>query len=223
MVLPDCGRGIAPAQGIRDPVAVRILGWLTILLNAVGCGDRAEPPVPEPTTLAAAQEDAFWAVVEEVHAATGYDWEAKEALLTKRLQAMPLGELEAWWRTWDTVHARAYDWGLWAAAYVIHGGCSDDGFSDFRGTIIMLGRKTFEDALRNPDSLLTTARAAGKDLCFESFNYVPMSVWDERTDRPYPESPGSPEEPTGFNWEDEDLPRMVPKLWAEYGWGDKGD
>ena len=37
------------------------------------------------------------------------------------------------------VHAVLYRWDMWAAAYLIGGGCSDDGFIDFRAGLIAQG------------------------------------------------------------------------------------
>ena len=38
------------------------------------------------------------------------------------------------------LHATLYRWDVWAAAYLIGGGCSDDAFIDFRAGIIAQGR-----------------------------------------------------------------------------------
>jgi hypothetical protein len=43
---------------------------------------------------------------------------------------------------WDLM-AESYTNPLWAAAYVINGGCSDDGFDYFRGWLIAQGREVF--------------------------------------------------------------------------------
>ncbi|MFJ4847699.1 MULTISPECIES: DUF4240 domain-containing protein [unclassified Streptomyces] len=69
---------------------------------------------------------------------------------------------------WDLM-AASYRAPLWAAAYLINGGCSDDGF-DFRGWLITQGREVFGRAVSDPDSLagLPAVRAAcaatGPDL-----------------------------------------------------------
>jgi hypothetical protein len=42
---------------------------------------------------------------------------------------------------------------LWAAAYLINGGCSDDGFDYFRGWLIVQGREVFERIVADPDAL----------------------------------------------------------------------
>ena len=46
---------------------------------------------------------------------------------------------------------------LWPAAYVINGGCSDDGFDFFRGRLMLQGRETFRQAVADPDSLADLA------------------------------------------------------------------
>jgi hypothetical protein len=46
---------------------------------------------------------------------------------------------------------RAYPWDLWGAAFVINGGCSDDGCERFRARLIMQGRDVFERALDDPE------------------------------------------------------------------------
>jgi hypothetical protein len=53
---------------------------------------------------------------------------------------------------WDLM-ADSYTNPLWAAAYLINGGCSDDGFEYFRGWLIAQGRVTFERIVANPDAL----------------------------------------------------------------------
>ena len=53
----------------------------------------------------------------------------------------------------NQVNKAAYRWDLWAAAYLINGGCSDDGFDYFRGWLLAQGRRIWEEALADPDSL----------------------------------------------------------------------
>jgi hypothetical protein len=49
--------------------------------------------------------------------------------------------------------ADSYRSPLWAAAYVINGGCSDDGFEYFRGWLIAQGREVYERIVADPDAL----------------------------------------------------------------------
>lgn len=69
---------------------------------------------------------------------------------------------------WELI-ARSYRADLWAAAYIINGGASDDGFDYFRGWLISQGRSVYEAALAAPDSLaelpaVVRAQEIGEDL-----------------------------------------------------------
>lgn len=81
---------------------------------------------------------------------------------------------------WDLVAASCRA-PLWAAAYLINGGCSDDGFDYFRGWLITQGREVFDRAVADPDSLagLPAVRAActgaGPDLDGEATLAI---AWD---------------------------------------------
>lgn len=177
--------------------------------------DASRPAVSEKPDMALYQ---FWALIEDVHAETGFDMETKEARFKARLGELSVEDLRAFRLHFDAAMNRAYDWGLWAAAYVIHGGCSDDSFSDFRSTIIMLGKGAFEAALKDPDSLLEAARASGGDLSHENFAYPISAVWEEKSGKEAIEGrPLQPAEPTGQDWQEEDLPKIVPVLWTAYG------
>ncbi|MER6671597.1 DUF4240 domain-containing protein [Streptomyces sp. NPDC000983] len=55
-------------------------------------------------------------------------------------------------RHWQ-LRDQAYRYDLWAAAYLIEGWWSDDGFMDFRDGLISFGRHWYERALADPDSL----------------------------------------------------------------------
>lgn len=48
---------------------------------------------------------------------------------------------------------------MWAAAFLINGGCSDDAFVDFKYWLLSLGEKAFFNSIKNPDTLLTYLKA----------------------------------------------------------------
>lgn len=99
--------------------------------------------------------DAFWTLLDSARsAATDPDHaEAVAAALVDLLVASGTDGTEAFRAAWAIEDARAYGWPLWGAAYLIEGGCSDDGFDYFIGWLIGRGRAVFEAAVRNPDSL----------------------------------------------------------------------
>ncbi len=71
-------------------------------------------------------------------------------------------------------------WDVWAAAYLIAGGCSDDSFTDFRAGLIAQGRDWYQKAAASPDSLAghpAVADAAHRPwgeppLFYEEVNYA---------------------------------------------------
>src|SRR5687768_8210947 len=97
--------------------------------------------------------DQFWDIVDRVHLASGGDMDTKCQLLQAELENLSLEEVLSVNHYFDDCEDKAYDWDLWAAAYIIGGGCSNDSFSDFCATLISMGRETFEKIVALPDSL----------------------------------------------------------------------
>ena len=116
----------------------------------------------------------------------------------------------------------AYAWDLWGAAALLHeGSCSDDGFTDFCSWLISMGRRTFEEALANPDSLAATVKdPTVEDFSFEEFQHIPAQVYAEMTGKEVPAySTDYPDHPRGQRtWEKpDDLQRQYPQIWAAIG------
>ncbi|PDT77099.1 DUF4240 domain-containing protein [Bradyrhizobium sp. C9] len=122
---------------------------------------------------------------------------------------------------------KAYTWDLWGAAYVIHGGCSDDGFEYFRRWLVSRGRDVYELALADPDSLAQLKVRPGPDGTweFEEIYSVARRVFAEKGGkgdvRDYSEreaglgGPGPSGEP--FREDPEHLARRYPNLWRQFG------
>jgi hypothetical protein len=111
---------------------------------------------------------------------------------------------------------RAYSRSLWAAAFVIgDGGCGDDGFMDFRSTLISMGRTAFERALDDPETLVDVVPPGG-NLRHEGFQAVALHVAarlsrDGELDR----ARGSHnflEPPSGEDWDEFTVWDMYPRL-----------
>ena len=139
--------------------------------------------------------DNFWETVEKMHRDSGGDMDRKCELLEAELLELPLAEVQSFHRYFDECIDRAYTHELWAAAYIIGGGCSDDSFKDFRATLISMGRQTFEQALANPESLAEMDYNA-ENAHYEGYQYVPTVVekklgTSERRQRyqPHPRKP----------------------------------
>ena len=105
---------------------------------------------------------AFWRVVEDARARASDDGDAVAAHAVEILATLPKAQIVAAAQPlWDLM-ADSYRGDLWAAAYLINGGASDDGFDYFRGWLIAQGREVFERAIADPDAMadLPAVRAA---------------------------------------------------------------
>lgn len=102
--------------------------------------------------------DGFWQLIESAREHSGDDTEAVALRAADLLAAMPPEEIIAAQQLlWDQL-AASYAAPLWAAAYVINGGCSDDMFDYFRGWLVLQGRDVFAQALADPDCLADNLR-----------------------------------------------------------------
>lgn len=162
-------------------------------------------------------EDHFWSLLEGLSPGGAIEE------LTERLLVLAPEEIAAFESHFRRAKIRAYDWLLWAAAYIIEGGCSDDGFTDFRTGLLSRGKRVFEAALADPDSLADVASEEDEagDIPNEEFAYVAARVYEERTgsEMPYEDIP-FPSDPTGEEWDFDDealCAEKLPRLWAKFG------
>ncbi|MFF8532155.1 DUF4240 domain-containing protein [Streptomyces sp. NPDC015532] len=122
----------------------------------------------------------FWELIEAARhqASDPNDGEDVARRATSQLATHPPEEIVAAEQVLWGLMAESYTNPLWAAAYMINGGCSDDGFDYFRGWLIAQGREAFERTVADPDALaeLPIVRASavdGLDLaCEETLSIV---------------------------------------------------
>ena len=69
--------------------------------------------------------DRFWQFVETAKAQAGGDTEARVEALYAALGGLEPAELQSFQSRYDQLIADSYRWDLWAAAYIINGGCSE--------------------------------------------------------------------------------------------------
>lgn len=157
--------------------------------------------------------DDFWALVDSSREAGEG---GQEARLAEILAALPPEEVVSFDREYRAFKVRAYRWDLWAVAYIINGGCSDDGFEYFRDWLISRGRAFYEGVLAKPETAAKGV-AVGDDAEFEGFGQVARSVYERATGGPLPVGDlSTPAGPAGNPWEEPDLERMYPKLWKRF-------
>lgn len=158
----------------------------------------------------------FWTIIDAVHAESGGDLDRKCTLLEMRLHSLADDEIIDFIDHFDAADAAAYTWPLWGAAYIMHGGCSDDAFIDFRATLISQGQDIYEGALADPDSLADLDVDNEEQICYEGFQYLAGEVANKKSIDLPQRAFRLPDNPTGTAWDEEELESLFPRLWAKY-------
>src|SRR5262245_19675120 len=192
--------------------------WLAGLL-------RIRPGVPM-------DSDAFWRIVDGARSNATDD---KNFLrrIEAHLRKLKPDELIKFERQFEKIHTESCSWNLWGAAYLMKGGCSDDGFDYFRAWLMAQGRRTFEKAVADADTLAILPDPEGgrsrrnRELELEEFMHLAREIYEEKTGQEMPESESDFVQ--GVNWRDFDvrwnfndpteMKRRYPKLFAKYGRG----
>jgi len=173
---------------------------------------------PEPDEVEPGMKrDRFWSII--ANARTNNP-DAPQEGLRAILRTLSPEEIVKFQDTFDrVVHDDGYQWGLWGAAYLINGGCSDDCFEYFRYALVSLGEHTYQTAIQNPDSLADV----NADFENEAFGSVASEVYADKTGREIPLRLSGTVEPLGEGWNfDNDsenrarLPRLFQKVRREH-------
>jgi hypothetical protein len=186
--------------------------------------------------------DEFWRIIDAAREEAG-GWEGMYETLPARLRALDLPDLMLWKRIFDEYQRLSYKNKLWAAAYIINGGCSDDAFDYFRAWLTAQGKAAFLNALKNPETL-AEADAAEEDVGFEDILYAPaqayfcklklppddLSANYDALHRELDKHPLPPEtkaamaaeivydEDIDAEWTESDLPGLLPRLCKKFAW-----
>lgn len=130
-------------------------------------------------TITEINKDTFWELIAQAKALCGQDQDAYAQWLADRLTALGPEQTLHFDNIIHGYRDLANQYGLWSAASVLCGGCSDDGFMDFRGWLIAQGKDVYMAALKDPDSLADIPAYGG--CCFESLCYVGGYAYEKLT------------------------------------------
>ncbi|WP_164983803.1 DUF4240 domain-containing protein [Cellulomonas endophytica] len=160
--------------------------------------------------------DTFWALVDEARDRSDGSIEQQAEVLQELLERRPVAEVVAFARRYDELRADLYRQDLWAAAYALQGGCSDDGFSYFRSWVISRGADAYRTALTDPDGLVAWVEEPTEADEAETLDYAADQAYESLTGGE--ELPASgvhdPGEPAGDPWSEDDLPARFPRMTA---------
>lgn len=161
----------------------------------------------------------FWEIIESA-------WEGKSSIegfnenLEKILLRCQPKEILGFWYHLQKKEIKAYKDDIWCAAYLVGGGCSDDGFFYFQSWLISKGQKCFNSVVENADTLIDFVQEDeyGRYLENECLNGIPEKIFEKKTggsDLYEAESKLLPEIPVAdkfvFTW-DEEKPETMKKI-----------
>ncbi len=176
-------------------------------------------------------EDLFWKLLETAKK-KGEDPDEQLEWLVNDLSKRPVKDIVRFDTIFNQHYYKSYTSNLWAAAYIIMGGCSDDTFDYFRAWLLYLGKDVYETVMKNPEEIiphLKLLEEEGGVPEFEELLYVASMAYEEKTgldDEHYynlynqlsNDNYVQPE--MEFDWEEDDeegLRNKFPLLWERYG------
>jgi hypothetical protein len=179
----------------------------------------------------------FWQIIDKARTSAD-SWEDMHDPLVALLAELETADLMLWKQVFDEYQRLSYKDKLWAAAYVINGGCSDDGFDYFRGWLTAQGKKIFLNALADPESLADVESCtegveyedilgAASDAFFQKYGLSrDYNVFHHKLDEyPLPEQLKAAmaseiryAADIDVEWDDADLPKLLPKLCQTFDW-----
>lgn len=176
-------------------------------------------------------EEQFWELL-DLARTKGEDQEEQLEWLTSHLSKRTVHEIVAFDTHLHRNIKSSYTSQLWAAAYIIMGGCSDDCFDYFRGWLLFQGKETYEACIQNPERLLPVLESLEENdfpQIEELTLYYGQTVYEEKTgidddtyftlyhvlsDETFEDAD------IEFDWDEDDeerLKAMFPGLWEAYG------
>ena len=171
--------------------------------------------------------DTFWNLIDTSRASG--DLNRQGDALESLLAEVPVEELVSFHSHFYELFHAAYRADLWGAAYIIIGGCSDDGFDYFRAYLIGRGKAAYEAALKSPDSLAEVVEvdegeqeellslAVKVYLKRTGKTYSDLKEYDPFVHAPWPELVGDLDD-----WNDDDAAaeekqsRLYPRLYSKF-------
>jgi len=168
-------------------------------------------------------DSQFWEMIERARSEADGHSDAIAERVYGQLTQLPPAEIESFGAVLDSKVDAGYMWKLWGAAYLLNGGCSDDGFYYFRGWLVAQGQEIYKAALADPDSLVKFADPEDDYHECEDLLNAAMRAYESVAGKSLPvreAETARTAEPSGQNWDFDDADataRQLPRLARAYG------
>ncbi|RFU69728.1 DUF4240 domain-containing protein [Bacillus sp. V59.32b] len=175
-------------------------------------------------------EEYFWGLLEKAKN-KGEDQEEQFEWLVTHLSKSPIKEIVRFDYIFNKHYKKSYTSDLWAAAYIVMGGCSDDSFDYFRAWLLYLGKDMYEEAIKDPESIIPHLEALEEEDMpdFEDILSLACLAYEEKTgldpDDYYDlytklTDDAMLDSELELDWDEDDEERLrnkFPRLWEIYG------
>ncbi|HTN76729.1 MAG TPA: DUF4240 domain-containing protein [Pirellulaceae bacterium] len=158
----------------------------------------------------------FWKIIDKSRRGAESDEEQAEKLQAI-LSTLPAEEIRAFDKIFTELRFAAYHWDIWGVAYILCGGCGDDGFDYFRAWLIGRGQKVYEAALADAQSI--AKKVTEDDLPeAEMLMYAASQAYTAKTGNELPANKlKHPKKPAGKKWQEDDLEKRFPIAYKKEG------
>lgn len=164
----------------------------------------------------------FWNLIESSKSKTD-DLDKQIKILIKTLSKHSEADIIEFENIFQELYVNSYHSDLGAAAYMVIGGCSDDGFDYFRGWLIAQGKEVYSKTLKKPEYLAKIVKIEERRLIrYEEMLSVAGDAYFKKTGVNYSEFMDMvktiPYPNMELDWKSEgdDLKNKFPKLWKKF-------
>lgn len=200
----DVARGLFEKAGATDGQCAR----LATIRADVEAEERQRPEgKPDPRTM---DITVFWEVISTPDEA--HEIDQIETVINRLARFKPTA-IKAFDGILHEQNRRAFRSDLWALAYLLQGGCSDDAFEAFRSWLILQGRTMFESVLEDPDNF-DVSQFGGNIDGYIALQDIPLSAYQMRTGKPMRRKSLSPLTLNGTLLEEEEFANALPRVAA---------
>lgn len=158
-------------------------------------------------------DDVFWELIEESRPGVSNSTE-HATQLTEKLEAFQLRQIVNFHKILQEKITQLYSHDLWAVAYIVRNGCSDDAFEYFRAWVILQGKTAHESTLGDPEGI--APYIADNDPQCEPLLYVADEAYENKKGEPLKLKPTATPALSGTPWDVSDLPGRFPELCARF-------
>ncbi|MBT2640524.1 DUF4240 domain-containing protein [Bacillus sp. ISL-39] len=173
-------------------------------------------------------DPVFWELIQTAKH-KGEDAEEQIEWLINHLAKKPVKDIVMFDYIFNQNYQKSYTSDLWAAAYIIMGGASDDSFDYFRAWLLFQGKEAYETVINNPEKIIPHLEEEEDVPQLEDLLSAASIAYEEKTGLDYDEYYDLYEKLTGdntippdmeFDWDEDDeegLKKKFPALWDRYG------